>query len=68
MLKLNKIEPFLVTSQAQHLLWSNMQCQYGLTILVVSTVNAQLSLLDRLTPLPVTTQNGPLFIQTNIIN
>ena len=66
-MKQNKTEHFLVTSQVQHLLQLSIQCKYSQSIVVISTVTAQLSLFDCLSPLLQTAQNGLVFIQTEAI-
>ena len=43
-------------------------CLYSQTIVLVSTVTTQLSLLDRLPTLPLNVQNAPVFIQTEASN
>ena len=68
LLKQNKLDPFLVTSQVQHLLLLSIQCQYSQTIVVASTVTSKLSLLSCVPPLLLTTQNEPVFIQTEAFN
>ena len=65
-MKQNKLKHILVTSQVQHLLQSGIQCPYSQTIAVISTVTAQLSLLECLTPLLLTAQNGLVFVQTEV--
>ena len=49
-MKQNSLDHILVTSHVQHLLHSSIQCQYSQTIVVITTVTAQLSLLDCLPP------------------
>ena len=40
LLKQNKLEHFLLTSQVKHSLQSSIQCQYSQTIVVISTAEA----------------------------
>ena len=65
--KQNKLEPFVVTNQVQHLLLSSIQSQYSQTIVVISTVTTQLSLLGCLPPLLLTAQNGLVFQQAKAL-
>ena len=67
MLKQNKFEAFLIRSQVQYFLWSSIQVQSIQTILIISTVTAQLSILDCLPALLLMAQNGPVFIQRPLI-
>ena len=66
-LKQNKLEPFLGTSQDHHLLWSGIKCQYSQTIVVVSTLTAQLSLLDYLPPLPLDYSEWTVFYRQRLL-
>ena len=68
LLKQSKLEHFLVTNKVQHILPSSIQCQYSQTIMVISTVTAQLFLLDCLPSLLLTAQNGLVFIPTEAFN
>ena len=56
-----------MTSQDQHLFQSSKQCQDSQTIALVSTVTAQLSLLDCLPSILLTAENGKVFIQRLLI-
>ena len=66
-MKQNKLRHFSITSQVQYSVQSSTQCQNSQTIVVISTVTAQSSLLNCFSPLPLTAQNGLVFIQRPLI-
>ena len=68
-MKQNEHEPFFSNKPTyKHLLMSSIQYQYSQTIVIVSTVTAQLSLLGCLPLILLTAQNGLVFIQIEAFN